>query len=257
MERKGEGTTFTIDRKIFSSDIWFDSPWKLKIWIYLIGHANYKDNHFMGIPLKRGQLIRSYRKIREDCGYKVGYRMKYPSLDTIRRVCEDLTKELRISTRTVQAGTLITINNYNEMQPPLKQRTERRTEQIPYSDRTVTVQDNKDNKENNKKNINIYAQRFNEFWLKYPKKKSKGNAEKVWNKIKPSEELHNKILSKIEEAKNSWDWKKKNGQFIPYPATWLNAKGWEDDYGNKKGGDSDVKSFFFNDTGKGSNGNAN
>jgi len=24
------------------------------------------------------------------------------------------------------------------------------------------------------------------------------------------------------------DWRKDSGQFIPHPATWLNAKGWED-----------------------------
>jgi hypothetical protein len=34
----------------------------------------------------------------------------------------------------------------------------------------------------------------------------------------------------LERAKRSRDWIKESGQYIPYPATWLNAKGWEDDY---------------------------
>ena len=55
MEREGEGTKFTLDRKLFSSDIWYDSPWKLKMWIYLIGNANHTDGHFMGIPIKRSR----------------------------------------------------------------------------------------------------------------------------------------------------------------------------------------------------------
>ena len=71
---------------------------------------------------------------------------------------------------------------------------------------------------------------FTRFWEVYPKKKSKGQAEKAWVKIKPDEQLLEKILSTIEQAKTSVEWMKDGGQFIPYPATWLNAKGWEDEY---------------------------
>jgi hypothetical protein len=70
---------------------------------------------------------------------------------------------------------------------------------------------------------------FKRFWEAYPKKRSKGQAEKVWAKIHPDEQLLEKILSTIERAKRSEDWIKDAGQFIPYPATWLNAKGWEDE----------------------------
>lgn len=72
--------------------------------------------------------------------------------------------------------------------------------------------------------------RFETFWTNYPKKRSKGQAEKAWAKIKPDEQLTGEILSALERAKTSADWQKDGGQFIPYPATWLNAKGWEDDY---------------------------
>lgn len=33
----------------------------------------------------------------------------------------------------------------------------------------------------------------------------------------------------LERAKKSEQWRKDNGQFIPYPSTWLRAKGWEDE----------------------------
>ncbi len=79
-------------------------------------------------------------------------------------------------------------------------------------------------------NENINENRFKRFWSVYPKKKSKGQAEKAWSKINPSEQLLETIISKIEQAKTSQDWLKDNGQYIPYPATWLNAKGWEDEY---------------------------
>jgi hypothetical protein len=38
------------------------------------------------------------------------------------------------------------------------------------------------------------------------------------------------MINSLEVAKKSRDWLKENGQYIPYPATWLNAKGWEDEY---------------------------
>jgi len=139
-ERDGEGTKFTLDRKIFSSDIWYASPWKLKIWIYLIGHANHKDSTVMGISVKRGQLIRSYRKIVEDCSYKVGFRTKKPSLDTIKGVCDALEREGRIvrgkvpvrierknARRTERNVTLFTVCNYNDLQAFPKARTEQQT----------------------------------------------------------------------------------------------------------------------------------
>ena len=30
----------------------------------------------------------------------------------------------------------------------------------------------------------------------------------------------------------SKDWLEDDGKYIPHPATWLNAKGWEDEYGS-------------------------
>ncbi len=70
---------------------------------------------------------------------------------------------------------------------------------------------------------------FAEFWTAYPRKKSKAAAERAWAKIRPGEELQAEILAALEQAKQSQDWQKEGGQYIPYPATWLNARGWEDE----------------------------
>lgn len=69
---------------------------------------------------------------------------------------------------------------------------------------------------------------FAEFWMAYPKKRAKGDAEKSWRRIKPDAGLVAKILEAVEVAKASDDWRKDGGQFIPYPASWLNGKCWED-----------------------------
>lgn len=72
-------------------------------------------------------------------------------------------------------------------------------------------------------------QRFDTFWEAYPRKRSKGQAEKTWIKINPDDELLDAMLSSIERWKRSKEWLKDGGQFIPHPSTWLNAKGWEDE----------------------------
>ena len=73
---------------------------------------------------------------------------------------------------------------------------------------------------------------FASFWSAYPKKKNKGQAEKAFAKIKPDGDLLQTILRAVEGAASGADWRKDDGQFIPYPATWLLAKGWEDGDGS-------------------------
>ncbi len=73
---------------------------------------------------------------------------------------------------------------------------------------------------------------FDQFWQCYPKRRSKGDALKAWRAIKPTSEQVSRILAAINRAKTSPDWLKDGGQFIPYPATWLRAQGWEDEVTN-------------------------
>lgn len=73
-------------------------------------------------------------------------------------------------------------------------------------------------------------QLFDQFWEQHPKKRNKGHAEKAWVKICPGDDLFTAILNGLARAKTSHDWQKDGGQYIPYPSTWLNAKGWEDDH---------------------------
>src|SRR5690606_25488052 len=49
-------------------------------------------------------------------------------------------------------------------------------------------------------------QLFDEFWERYPKKRSKGRAERAWVKIKPDEQLFKAILDGLERAKTSVEW---------------------------------------------------
>ena len=71
---------------------------------------------------------------------------------------------------------------------------------------------------------------FCAFWNAYPKKRDKGRVEKWFKQHKPNKETVEQMIKQIERLKDTEQWKKENGQFIPYPSTWLNAKGWEDEF---------------------------
>jgi hypothetical protein len=70
---------------------------------------------------------------------------------------------------------------------------------------------------------------FDTFWAAYPRKVDKQNAQKKWQKLKPDAALRETIMNALARHKVSRDWVKDNGQFIPYPSTWINKKRWEDE----------------------------
>lgn len=70
---------------------------------------------------------------------------------------------------------------------------------------------------------------FDLFWAAYPKKRDKVNALKAWRKLNGTRPPVEAIVRSINNQKRSADWIKDEGQFIPYPATWLNGQRWEDE----------------------------
>lgn len=74
-----------------------------------------------------------------------------------------------------------------------------------------------------------YSEEFISFWKEYPKKTGKGEAYRIWKKLKVSASLSEKIIASVESHTQSKDWKKEDGRFIPLPATFLNQRRWEDE----------------------------
>lgn len=77
---------------------------------------------------------------------------------------------------------------------------------------------------------------FEKFWNAYPRKVGKGAAEKAFIKYKPDDSLFDRMLSALSAQKRSEQWHKDGGKFIPYPATWLNQRRWEDAPKEKESG---------------------
>lgn len=88
---------------------------------------------------------------------------------------------------------------------------------------------NKAIKKQNKELNELQEKQFDKFWQAYPKKVSKKEAQKSWKKINPSLKLFEKILKALEMVKQTEQWKKDNGKYVPYPATWLNQERWTDE----------------------------
>lgn len=79
---------------------------------------------------------------------------------------------------------------------------------------------------------------FNAFWLRYPNRTAKKDAQKAWTKLNPSRALQTKMFAAIEDQKR-WrelgalrrEWRPS----WPYPATWLNNERWEDELPGLRG----------------------
>lgn len=67
---------------------------------------------------------------------------------------------------------------------------------------------------------------FEQFWSAYPKKIAKADAERAWDKIRPDLQS---VLTSLSWQTKSDDWTKDGGKYIPYPASYLNAKRYEDE----------------------------
>lgn len=73
----------------------------------------------------------------------------------------------------------------------------------------------------------VEATAFGQFWKAYPKKKAKGAAERAFKKYVNVEIVV--LIDAVNRQKQSKDWIKDGGQFIPNPATWIHDRGWENE----------------------------
>lgn len=73
------------------------------------------------------------------------------------------------------------------------------------------------------------AEGFDQFYKLYPRRQKRTAAEQAWRKLSPSSEQQVVILKALAEHCKQVDWLKDGGQYIPLPASWLNARRWEDE----------------------------
>jgi hypothetical protein len=215
-------------RKSFDSVV-FASPELWKLWCLCLLKATHKkiyldvDGIIKPVELLPGQFLTGRFELHKDYYPKKKKTNKSPK--TLWRWIETLEKLENLTINSYNKYSIITILNWGEYQQSDQQMTNR----CPTDDQQMTTNKNVKNVKN--KTFEAFAS----FWKLYPKKKNKGQAEKAWNKIKIENGMLETIISAVERAKKTNDWLKNNGQYIPYPASWLNAKGWEDEYEEDNG----------------------
>lgn len=97
------------------------------------------------------------------------------------------------------------------------------------TEQTASNSVKENNNKNKKENKNDNDNRFDRFWAVYPRKVAKPDARKKFDKLNPDDELLEVMIQAVERQKQSDQWTKDNGQYIPHPATWIHQRRWEDE----------------------------
>ena len=219
-------------RKSIDSAVFQDANlWKL--WTWCLIRANHKDV-FVPIKTGRGQTVIELKRGQFIFGRRTAAKALKMKPSTIGYRLQILEKLQNLDRQVNHHFTIVTIRNYDKYND-IKNNLDRQVNhQLSTNCPPTDTDKNVKNYKNEKKNPKTYDANFLIFWNAYPKKKNKVPAEKAFLKLNPDEDFLNEVLLKIEEAKKTDDWQKKGGQFIPHPATWLNARGWEDELPIKK-----------------------
>lgn len=136
-------------------------------------------------------------------------------------------EELEIVTLSNETVTVTNWRKRQEMQLTGAERAKRFRER----QKNVTEQRYESNarREENRIDKNKILDHFEAFWKEYPRKVSKKKAEQSWLKINPTPSIVQKIMASLATHRESPQWKKDDGMFIPHPTTWLNQERWNDE----------------------------
>lgn len=223
-------------RKVVDNKLYFCQPFtKMQAWIDMVLITNYKDRfiYVRGIPIliKRGQLL--------GCERWLGERWKW-SRGKVRRFLQNMGQQTspQISIQKNNVCSIITITNYEQYQPMVElggtlDSTTSSTTNGPQTDLPNNIK-------NIKKDKNIIHVRFNELWMRYPRRVGKKAAEKHFKTSVKNEEDWTHIQVALDNYLKSR--RVKNG-YIQNGSTWFNN--WQDWIEYKEESDDDeVKRYL-------------
>lgn len=203
---------------------WADDIVTFGVYAKFLLLAAWKETKYHGVKLERGEILTNQTEISKNCGLTrqqvrtVLDRLKATNKITIRR--EGKNSIVKVIDYACETGS----NHVNNQLSTTCQPDCNQTSLLKEEDKEV-----KEPKNARVREGEWLEKSFGQFWSAYPKKTSKQQAFKAWDKLKPDEDLLSRILASLERQKKSVQWTKDGGQYIPYPATWLNGRRWEDD----------------------------
>jgi len=105
-------------RKTLESDIMQKPPYVREIWDHLCLIANHSVQNYNGNVVKRGQVFRQYKDIREALCWYAGFRKVMYNENQVKKAMKYLRDTGRITTAKALGGVLITICKYDRYQNP-------------------------------------------------------------------------------------------------------------------------------------------
>ena len=132
----------------------------------------------------------------------------------VRKYRENIKKALQCNADVTTSNADVTTSNKNVTQSKSKSKSKSKEKE---KDKEI------------EKEKELEQDLFDRFWVVYPRKVGKKDAVKTWSKLKPDEALTIQIIEGVERWKLSTQWTKDGGQYIPYPATFLNGERWKDE----------------------------
>lgn len=153
-----KGGYYMKARQIQDSEIAHSPPCVREVWDYLLREANHKDVKYNGFIVKRGQLFRTYKDIREALYWMVGWRKETYNENSMKRAMKHLKKNTMIDTRKEPRGMLITVLNYGKYQDPKNYES---TTNVPTKTPANEPQVNQSRPSINKNEKNVKNERSN------------------------------------------------------------------------------------------------
>lgn len=113
------GGYILLARKLLESELMNKPPHYLKLWVWMLCKAFWKD----GDKMNRGQFISSIGEMQEALTYRVGARVVKPSVDEIRGAYRYMAESGTITVAKTTRGIIITICNFEYYQAPMSYET--------------------------------------------------------------------------------------------------------------------------------------
>jgi hypothetical protein len=201
---------------------WLSNHKLWAFWCWCLMKASHKEHDMIvgcqQVHLIPGEFVFGLNKASEELEM---------SIRSIRTILDFLKKSKNLTIKTTNKFSVISIVNWHTYQSD-KIENDKQNDKPPTNNRQAT-----DNKQECKELKNVknkeYTSDFLEFYTAYPKHKARDDAFKAWNGLNGKRPPLSELLTAIEKQKESEDWKKENGKWIPFPATWLRAGRWDDE----------------------------
>lgn len=189
----------SLNRKIMEWE-WYTEPKTSHLFIHCLLRANFKDNRYQGIAIKRGQFLTSIAKLSIETGL---------SFQEVRTALKRLNATHELTQEKHSQYSIITVNNYNKYQENLKKITRKTTSEQQAINKQLTTNNNDNNEINN---TYIYKETENKKTKMDPyinpvKKVFSQEYEKIFNnKARLSNQMCHKLIelsSEIEDFKET------------------------------------------------------